>query len=332
MSKKIYINTKDDPKLRFKNEKAITLMALIITIIILLILAMVSVRLVINNEIIGKTEISVERYREEEIGEQAKLAFSEWQLAKFDGESDSAKNFMEKRLKTALNNNNVSVTENNLFFTITVIYSGKTIVIKYDANTGKTGKYSNVFDFGSYTQNNIPEGETITLGTEKFMVLSNKNGVIQAVPYYNLKLNTTPIRQATKSEAEQGDEVVGTSIFSTSKYWANGETAINLNHSENKVYQYVTAYKNALENLGATWINVDLLDISKLRELQIENEEYVEMIEERCNPGKLGNYFTKSAHDQLSDLIILVNEDSIVGTDSTTFNNVSGVRPIITIY
>ena len=65
------------------NKTGITLVALIITIIILLVLATVSISLVMNTGIIGKAEHGVDKYSEEEIYEQIKLVYSEAQTAKF---------------------------------------------------------------------------------------------------------------------------------------------------------------------------------------------------------------------------------------------------------
>ena len=52
------------PKHQRNTQRGITLIALIITIIILLILAVVSIRLVINNGILGKSEKAVKAYSE----------------------------------------------------------------------------------------------------------------------------------------------------------------------------------------------------------------------------------------------------------------------------
>ena len=59
---------------KLKNNSGITLVALIITIIVLLILAMVSIRLVMNGGIIDRAEKGTQAYTESEIQEQIKLA------------------------------------------------------------------------------------------------------------------------------------------------------------------------------------------------------------------------------------------------------------------
>ena len=70
---------------KLKNNKGITLVALIITIIVLLILAMVSINLVMNGGIIGKSKNAVDKYSEEEIAEQIKLAYQEYQMSQYTG-------------------------------------------------------------------------------------------------------------------------------------------------------------------------------------------------------------------------------------------------------
>lgn len=82
-----------------KDQKAITLVALIITVIVLLILATVSISLVINSGIITKTKSAVDKYSEEEIGEQIKLSYSEYQMEKFLNSSKSLNDFIKEKIE-----------------------------------------------------------------------------------------------------------------------------------------------------------------------------------------------------------------------------------------
>ena len=68
-----------------KEDKGITLVALIISIIVLLILATVSISLVINNGILDKAKSAVDKYSDGENEEQIKLAYQEYQMAKYTG-------------------------------------------------------------------------------------------------------------------------------------------------------------------------------------------------------------------------------------------------------
>ena len=57
-------------KEKLKEQKGITLIALIITIIVMLILAGVSINIIQNQGIITKSKTAVDKYQEEEIKEQ----------------------------------------------------------------------------------------------------------------------------------------------------------------------------------------------------------------------------------------------------------------------
>lgn len=122
---------------KLKQTKGITLIALIITIIILLILAVVSIRLVVNNGILGKAEHAVNKYQEEEIEEQIKLAYAEWQTAQSTGETRTAAEFMQAKLREILSDNKLTVTEDNGKFT--VILSDET-EYEYNKSTGVVGE------------------------------------------------------------------------------------------------------------------------------------------------------------------------------------------------
>ena len=83
-------------KVNLKSKSGITLVALIITIIVLLILAMVSIRLVMNGGIIDKSKNAVDRYSDAEIQEQLKLAYQEYQMAKYTEEGYTLQNALAK--------------------------------------------------------------------------------------------------------------------------------------------------------------------------------------------------------------------------------------------
>ena len=56
-----------------KNQKGITLVALIITIIVLLILATVAINIVLNDGLFSKSENAVKKHQEAEIAENESL-------------------------------------------------------------------------------------------------------------------------------------------------------------------------------------------------------------------------------------------------------------------
>ena len=126
---------------KLKNNSGITLVALIITIIVLLILAMVSIRLVMNGGIIDKSKSAVDNYSEEEIQEQIKLSYAEWQTARWTGETRTAEQFITARLQSTFgqtngesNVKNVSVTNGKVIAEIRT--TGEFVKYSYDAGTG----------------------------------------------------------------------------------------------------------------------------------------------------------------------------------------------------
>ena len=86
-------------KVNLKSKSGITLVALIITIIVLLILAMVSIRLVMNRGIIDKANKGVNAYNEAEVKEKIQLAYSELEMAKFTNSNLDETQFLKERLE-----------------------------------------------------------------------------------------------------------------------------------------------------------------------------------------------------------------------------------------
>ena len=84
---------------KLKQTKGITLIALIITIIVLLILAVVSIRLVVNNGILGKAESAVNKYSDSEINEKIQLAYSELQMEQVSNPNVDAVAFLKTSLE-----------------------------------------------------------------------------------------------------------------------------------------------------------------------------------------------------------------------------------------
>lgn len=76
-------------KEKLKNNKGITLVALVITIIILLILAMVSISLVMNTRIINHANNAVTSYKEAEENEQKQLNAIADEIGKYTEKTDT---------------------------------------------------------------------------------------------------------------------------------------------------------------------------------------------------------------------------------------------------
>lgn len=105
-----------------KNNKGITLIAIVITIIVLLILTIVSIKLFINTGIIAKSEIAVNEYSQSEINEKAKLILTSARIINNGG----AITF--DSLKTAADAEGISYIENDEE-SISCSINGKSVII-----------------------------------------------------------------------------------------------------------------------------------------------------------------------------------------------------------
>ena len=136
---------------------------------------MVSISLVMNGGIISKSKTAVDKYSQEEVQEQIKLAYSEWQMGQYMGETKTAAAFIDDKLEEVLglSENDVTVTGS---FKITIkgkeyFYSAKTgqmvnsEVDLYPTVTASTNN-SAVTENSKYVSNNktavIPAGYTIS--------------------------------------------------------------------------------------------------------------------------------------------------------------------------
>ena len=165
-----------------RKENAITLVALIITIIVLLILAMVSISLVMNGGIIDKSKTAVDKYSQEEIQEQLKLAYSEYQMSQYTETPMTAQDIQTKlgQIFGAENVTDVSLANGKL----TAKINGTTY--EYDTATGKSGEKDTSLG-GQVTSANY--GDYINLGTSILsdkpadwrILYNDKNGHVYAI-------------------------------------------------------------------------------------------------------------------------------------------------------
>ena len=105
---KDYVGADDPvrPILKRNTQKGITLVALVITIIVLLILAMVSIKIAIDGGLITKSNEAVTTYDEAKIKESIQLAVAQCYMEK-DG-------LTKNNLKQALKEQEIDVEEDNI--------------------------------------------------------------------------------------------------------------------------------------------------------------------------------------------------------------------------
>ena len=144
-----------------KSTKGITLVALIITIIVLLILVGISISLVLGEDgILNHSHKAVKATEDEMMKEEIATAYSAWKMAKISGESIDDSQF----IKNEIGNDKVeSVTISNGILNVKLI-NGK----EYLYNT-VTGKFENIIpwnelDNGTYSRGEGEHKTTIKMG------------------------------------------------------------------------------------------------------------------------------------------------------------------------
>lgn len=127
-----------------KKEKGITLLALIITIIVLLILAMVSIKLVKDGAIIQHAKNATSIYSDEQIIEKVKLAYSATKMdsisAKYSFWSSEFENKLRENIQKSFPDSKIEVNqdkdddENRIY---SVIIDDLELIITEDGNVSK---------------------------------------------------------------------------------------------------------------------------------------------------------------------------------------------------
>ena len=299
---------------KLKNNKGITLVALIITIIVLLILAMVSIRLVMNGGIIDKSKSAVDKYSEEEIGEQLKLAYSEYQMSQYTGTPID----IQAKLRE-IYGNDVTATLANGKLTATI--KGKKY--DYDIATGISEQFNDPFDYGAKTKADAAPGNEISITdgtkTEYFTVISNTNGTILAMPKYNITLTEDHPVQSSSA---------GTTTFSSSSYWSQTEgwnsgavgNEVDIDMTNSNIQKYINAYKDTLEDMGAKGITVRA---AKRSEIASNVTSAVR------NPGQTGTFWLGSGNSGSGYYVWHVDSNGDIS--NMEYNYDLGVRPVIII-
>lgn len=226
-----------------KNHNGITLIALVITIIVLLILAGISISMLSgDNGILQKATTAKTNIDNAQIQEQINLAYHS---ALVNGQGEVTETSLETELKNEFNKSTLDEgwldkTSAEGKWKITI--DGVPLEVPAGVEFRKTG-----IDFGDKTAETIQVEDDITIGTEKFKVIkkSTDGKTITAIPYYNIMLTATNPVQIT-----DGNESSYYLKFSESKYWNTKGVNIESMSSSN-IQQYITAYQETLEGFGA---------------------------------------------------------------------------------
>ena len=253
---------KMNKEINLKGKKGITLIALVITVIVLLILAGVTVAtLTGDNGLLQKTTTAKQENEESVICEKIKLAYGEWQIAQHTGTDKTAKKIIEDNLKSTYGDGITNVKVNNEKVIVNMNINNVDKIYIYKLDTGEAFEYNDLFDYKGKNKKDLAPGNDISLGTENFRVFYNKDDVIKAMPWYNI---TLPSNLETDLPIQSLD--TGNINFSSSAYWKNIEgwnqnpinNSVDINMSEknlddtykNNIQKFIDGYKRRLENFG----------------------------------------------------------------------------------
>ena len=290
-------------KQKFKNEKGITLVALVITIIVLLILAGVTLSMVMGDSgIFGKANSAKEKTKLSNAEEIIKLAVLENKVNKASGDTALSDDELKAEITKKLTEQGYTVDGSN------VNYDGdKAIDIEdYLDKENSSDTYS--------------VGDKVTVGGEGFYVLKNNEDKLTLLAEKNL--DTTNLQQS-----DNADNIK----FSSTNYWTSLDTEIkypyNINSldtsSDTDVIAIARDYGRKKGGEGR------LMTLDEVVELGGNADSYVTA---KCPEWiNKGTYWLGTACRTMS-VWEVIGEGGAFGNDSYEGNRYGvGVRPVIEI-
>ena len=271
-----------------EKNKGITLIALVITIIVLLILAGVTIAtLTGDNGLLQKATSAKEQTKSSEAEEQIKLIYAEYQISKYAEGNMSAGDYLKEQLEKTYGEGNVDIISSEESIVLKIIENGESKFYEYNPSTGISKELQKGINYNGKTASEIRPGDDITIVTEKFKVFSTNNGVIKAMPYYNITLTDTPVQSKSAGNIQ----------FAPQPYWEAGTDNIDMtykiNNSDNyanNIQKYIELYKETLNKFDISEIVVRAVKLSEINDtLGITNSDR--------NPGQAGIYWVASAHE-----------------------------------
>lgn len=233
-----------------KNAKAITLIALIVSIIVLLILAGVSIAVLTGeNGILNRANSAKQTHEEKTEEEKLKLGVlalaTEYRSqtththSKFSEFVESKKSELENEIGAPDNSIEVDATKG------TLMYKNK----KYTLDTlGGIYEYISKWKLVADSNSNgvADLGDEITIGSEHFYVIKKDGVIITLLSKYNLKNPPTDESEADILKQYNGNRDTTEMCFSRDIYWSdelNSGEKINLNTWE-------TTYNKTMPSVG----------------------------------------------------------------------------------
>lgn len=300
-------------------------------------MASVSISLIINNGILDKAKSAVDKYSEGEITEQIKLAYLECQMSKFTDNSQELEQALKEKLEKVYGEGNIDIISSEETIVLKVVANGESKFYEYNPSTNISKELPKGINYNGKTPSEIQPGDDITIVTEKFKVFAVENNIIKAIPYYNLKIDESTIKQVTASKA--GSDFSGNAGFvafanNKQKYWEE-ETDIDMNvkngeNYKNNIQEFIDSYQELLEKLGAN-VTARIARHAELKDFEKDN-----LSRNYLNPSFIGSYWlgTSNKNNDVYSVQGQINGNHRNGINPNLsyYNGESiGVRPIIEI-
>ena len=281
-------------KIGFKyNQKGITLIALVITIIVLLILAGVSIAMLTGeNGILSRATEAKEATRGGEVKETVTLAATNNAGVEHIGGTKQTKTDVITQLHNdeKLTDSEVTTLEEN----DTIVIGG--ITIDFSVLGGEDQTTSTVvFKNGTEIVETPEVGNDVEIGDEKFKVIKITGNKVTAMPYYNLDLTGTDIKQQTSGDTAYDTEQKVTFSSVASPTWSTSQN-IDLDTHTNNVKTPIESYQTYLRGLGANNVEAKIgRSYPTTQEgATITEAEYIGDLS-GLNPGEAGDFWLGSS-------------------------------------
>ncbi len=308
------------------DNRGITLIALVITIIVLLILAGISISMLTGeNGLLTKASDAKTKKLKAEIIERARLDISN-QITENQGSNITKEQLMSILDKYFENVQNIELSDDladsNILLKAKVNYGGFDDIKLIDIYNGTIYSKSTIC-FNGKNVNEVNVGDDFTIGIrktrasnlEKFQVIKKEGSIITAIPYYNITINEDNLVQRGASD---------TTKFSKNEY-INNTGIINMEEDGNEIKKYIDAYRINLERLGAKNITTRVAlyeDLSNISESQ-------------RNPSKKGSFWLGSALKDGNTYAVRIIDSSGKFSKQTSYSDNEkwhhGVRPLVEI-
>ena len=319
----------------FKKNGAITLIALVITIIVLLILAGVAIAsLTGNNGILRSCSIVKRKNWKSTNNWKCKIRYN-GKIARKKGENLSNTELEEILTSSNYNTQGTLSNEENILDRTLTSKDGKYEIPVLEIYNGMLASSitTSAIDYGDKTAETIDVLDDLTIGTEKFKVIKKVNNTIHAIAYYNLVLNSNPIVQATAENAGTSVGNAGTVAFQEYRGWYDYDPPsgdIDLENEENNLKQYIDGYQITLSNHFRT-SNVTA-KIPRVTDMPAWNDPYGAILR---NPSLIGYYWIGTRPMNCHGNLYYCKPEGIEWSMDDDFNyyetDYVGVRPIIEI-